>query len=332
MSIIVLFKKMKRLRRHENMGHSEQIFMCVCGKQFGRKSKLKAHQEKHRDKQGRTLKHRRMATNDKERIQKKDSNTPNEVTGPMFEHMRAKKVADAPKRPCSAFIFFSNYERAKARLEKSKLVVDEIDKELDGRWRLPSSKELSQRWHALDEVSKSRFWQMSLDDKERFRREKALYMHMGGYMQTSAKKDPNASKRPASAFILFSNVERSNVFLKNPNISLIDITKELNRRWSIAPPDVKAKYNDIAKAEMECFRKEPKRNMSTYKLFFKEERVKVRRENRELCINEIGKEVARRWSQVDSQTKARFELMAYNDKQRYLKEKHECHTAAANNN
>ena len=208
--------------------------------------------------------------------------------------MRAKKDTNAPKRPRSAFIFFSNVERASACLQ--------------------SPKELSQRWHALNEVTRSMFRQMADNDKKRFQREKAEYK------QTRAKKDPNAVKRPASAFILFSNVERTNVFLENPNFCLVDITRELSRRWAMASPDVRAKYNDIAKAGIERFLGKPRRNVSAYKWFLSEERPKVCWEHPELRADEINKKVARRWVQANPQTKARFNLMAGNDKQRYVKE------------
>jgi hypothetical protein len=45
------------------------------------------------------------------------------------------------------------------------------------------------------------------------------------------KKDPNAPKRPQSAFLLFSNSERANVRADNPEFKLADIGRELGVRW-----------------------------------------------------------------------------------------------------
>ena len=47
--------------------------------------------------------------------------------------MRVKKDTNAPKGPCSAFIFFSNVERVNACLLKSNFGVGEIVKELTRR-------------------------------------------------------------------------------------------------------------------------------------------------------------------------------------------------------
>ena len=109
---------------------------------------------------------------------------------------------------------------------------------------------------------------MAGNDKERFQREKAEYnmSPKGGYKQTRAKKESNAAKRTP---------QRTKVFLVNPNFCLVDITKELSRRWAMTSPDVRAKYNDIAKAGIERFLAKPRRNVSDYKWFLSEERPKV---------------------------------------------------------
>ena len=52
-----VFKNKKRLPcSHVSGAYSGQIFKCFCGKQFGRRVNVKVHQEKHREKQVRTLK------------------------------------------------------------------------------------------------------------------------------------------------------------------------------------------------------------------------------------------------------------------------------------
>lgn len=46
-----------------------------------------------------------------------------------------------------------------------------------------------------------------------------------------AGKDPNAPKRPLSAFFLFSQDERPEIKKKNPSMSVGDISKEIGARW-----------------------------------------------------------------------------------------------------
>ena len=46
-----------------------------------------------------------------------------------------------------------------------------------------------------------------------------------------AGKDPNAPKRPLSAFFLFSQDERPDIKKKTPSLSVGDISKEIGARW-----------------------------------------------------------------------------------------------------
>ena len=46
-----------------------------------------------------------------------------------------------------------------------------------------------------------------------------------------ASKDPNAPKRPLSAFFIFSQDERPDIKKKSPSLSVGDISKEIGARW-----------------------------------------------------------------------------------------------------
>ena len=52
-----------------------------------------------------------------------------------------KKVKKGPKRPASAFIFFSKVERPKLRAENPDMAFGEIGKELGKRWKAMSDAE-----------------------------------------------------------------------------------------------------------------------------------------------------------------------------------------------
>jgi len=170
----------------------------------------------------------------------------------------------------------------------------------------------------------------------------------GGYKQTRAKKDPNAPKRPLCGFMCFSNDERANVRLEHPNFGVGEIGKELGRRWAAADPEVREKYNNMANEDKERFVKEkneyemapritysgfrarkdpnaPKRNVAAFMWFSNDERAKISAENPGLTVGAIAKELSRRWALADPETKAKYDQMAYEDKQRYEKEKHEWH-------
>ena len=55
-------------------------------------------------------------------------------------------------------------------------------------------------------------------------------------------KDPNAPKKPLSAYFLFSQEERLKVKEQFPDYSITEVAKELGRRWATIDPAVKQSY------------------------------------------------------------------------------------------
>merc|ERR1712226_473476 len=56
------------------------------------------------------------------------------------------------------------------------------------------------------------------------------------------KKDPNAPKRPMSAYFLFMNATRPTVRKENPDASIGEVAKILGKMWGEIEPEDKAKY------------------------------------------------------------------------------------------
>merc|ERR1712088_1209401 len=57
-------------------------------------------------------------------------------------------------------------------------------------------------------------------------------------------KDPNAPKKPLSAYFLFSQEERLKVKNENPDFSITEVAKELGRRWATLEPSLKSSYEN----------------------------------------------------------------------------------------
>merc|ERR1711988_383876 len=55
-------------------------------------------------------------------------------------------------------------------------------------------------------------------------------------------KDPNAPKKPLSAYFLFSQEERLKVKAENPDYSITEVAKELGKRWATLDPTIKNSY------------------------------------------------------------------------------------------
>ena len=156
------------------------------------------------------------------------------------------------RQPLSGFFHFSNVGRAKVKAANP--MMSDLD----------VSKELSRRWHALDEVTKAMFEELGEQGGHEnyvVRRNENQRMVQyqgggGGYRQKRARKDPNAPKRSLSAFMFFSNHEAPQVRRENPNFNLGEVAKKLGSMWSEASAEVKQKYNDMANADKERYEKE----------------------------------------------------------------------------
>jgi hypothetical protein len=55
-------------------------------------------------------------------------------------------------------------------------------------------------------------------------------------------KDPNAPKKPASSFLIFSSEMRPIIKQKNPDMTHLDITKELGVLWKTADQKVSTSF------------------------------------------------------------------------------------------
>ena len=103
-------------------------------------------------------------------------------------------------------------------------------------------------------------------------------------------KDPNAPKKPLSAYFLFSQDERLKVKQEFPDYSITEVAKELGRRWASIDPALKAQYEQRYQESrkqyehaMTAYKPQkkkkdpnaPKQPLSAYFIFSAEERQKV---------------------------------------------------------
>jgi ABC-type transporter MlaC component len=125
------------------------------------------------------------------------------------------------------------------------------------------SKKCAERWKQMTDKEKKRFAEMADKDKVRYDREMATYTpanEVGGSRKRK-KKDPNAPKRPLSAFFLFCADERANVKALHPSYSVGEVAKDLGEKWNKVTPEQKQKYESRVQAEKQRYEKE----MDTYR-------------------------------------------------------------------
>jgi len=71
--------------------------------------------------------------------------------------------------------------------------------------------------------------------------------------RASKQKDPNAPKRPLSAFFIFSQDERPKIKVTNASLSVADVAKVIGEKWRSAPDDLKRRYEKAAKEAKERY-------------------------------------------------------------------------------
>ncbi|KAH0511213.1 High mobility group protein B1 [Microtus ochrogaster] len=107
------------------------------------------------------------------------------------------------------------------------------------------SKKCSERWKTMSAKEKGKFEDMAKADKARYEREMKAYIPPKG--ETKKRfKDPNAPKRPPSAFFLFCSEYRPKIEGEHPGLSMGDVAKTLGEMWNNTAADEKQPYEKKA--------------------------------------------------------------------------------------
>lgn len=172
---------------------------------------------------------------------------------------RRKKDPNAPTKAKSAYLFFQDAKRAEMREANPDAKFGDI------------SKLLGERWKALSSDEKAPYEEMARADKERYKAQMKDYTPPSGDEEESkqktkakgrapradaekkAKKDKNEPKRAATALSFFTKAERVRLKTEQPDLTAIEIKKELNTRWKGLSADERAPYEDEAKKDKQRY-------------------------------------------------------------------------------
>ncbi|CAJ1053938.1 high mobility group protein B2a [Xyrichtys novacula] len=157
----------------------------------------------------------------------------------------ARKDPNKPRGKSSSYAFFvaTCREEHKKKHPGTSVNFSEFSKKCSERWKTMSSKE------------KLKFEEMAKTDKIRYDREMKSYVPPKG-VKGKKKKDPNAPKRPPSAFFVFCSDHRPKIKEDNPGIAIGDIAKKLGELWSKQSDKDKAPYAAKAAKLKEKYDKE----------------------------------------------------------------------------
>jgi hypothetical protein len=153
-------------------------------------------------------------------------------------------------------------------------------------------------------------------------------------------KDPDAPKRGKSSYIYFCVEKRESIKKANPDMSAKDIIKELGRVWREKVNDEdKSRYTKLSTDDKIRYENEmkdytppqgmkknekivgPKRALTSYIFFCKNQRSILKDENSQLSTNDITSLLAKRWRELSEKDRQPYTKLAEKDKVRYEEEK-----------
>merc|ERR1719327_2014716 len=150
-----------------------------------------------------------------------------------------------------------------------------------------------------------------------------------------AKQKKNKKKKPkgrTSAFIYFGNATRAEIKAEHPDWSLGEVGRELGKRWKELDDAAKQPFRDLAakdaeryKTEMEAKqkknkKKKPKGRTSAFIYFGNATRAEIKAEHPDWSLGEVGRELGKRWKELDDAAKQPFHDLAAKDPERYKTE------------
>ncbi|KAM9498067.1 high mobility group-T protein-like isoform 1-T2 [Salvelinus alpinus] len=116
------------------------------------------------------------------------------------------------------------------------------------------SKKCSERWKTMSAKEKGKFEDLAKLDKVRYEREMRSYIPPKGEKKKRFK-DPNAPKRPSSAFFIFCADFRPQVKGETPGLSIGDVAKKLGEKWNNLTAEDKVPYEKKAAKLKEKYEK-----------------------------------------------------------------------------
>lgn len=107
----------------------------------------------------------------------------------------------------------------------------------------------------MSQKEKGKFEDLAKQDKVRYEREMKNYIPPKG-QKKKRFKDPNAPKRPPSAFFLFCGDRRPKIKADHPGLSIGDTAKKLGEMWNSLTPEEKQPYEKNAAKMKDKYDKE----------------------------------------------------------------------------
>ena len=157
---------------------------------------------------------------------------------------KRKKDPNHPKRPKTAFMFFSIATRPVVLEEMPGISFTDIGSEIGRRWGL------------LDDNQKQQYTERAEKDAARYHKAMQSYDKPPvEYIKGKRRKDPNAPKRAMSAYLFYCDEYRQMVRTENPDKSIAEVAKILGQMWRALPDEEKTPYQEKATRDRDRYMK-----------------------------------------------------------------------------
>ena len=173
-----------------------------------------------------------------------------------FATIKKLKDPDAPKRAVTAYLAYYKENARKIKSEYGLSTAPDVSRKAGELWSGLSSKEKS-KYQKIADKDKERYE----DENKEYRRpsDEEIKQKIDTIKEEKKLKDPNAPKKPKSAYIFFSNNNRASVKEETGLTSLGDISKELGKRWKSMDAEEKKEYNDMENKDKDRYYNEMKK-------------------------------------------------------------------------
>jgi hypothetical protein len=189
--------------------------------------------------------------------------------------VREKKVKDenAPKRPKNAYMFYCEKTRQSLKEENPDMNMIEITKLIGVNWK------------KLSEEEKNEFQEKASVDKKRYEEENKSYIKpiddepsddkpidddlvekndkkkgskKGATKKGAKKKKVDGPKKPMSAYIYFCMEKRKDIKEESPDMSAVEVTRELGRLWreDYSDEESRKKWTSAAEQDKKRYKEE----------------------------------------------------------------------------
>ena len=148
------------------------------------------------------------------------------------------------------------------------------------------------------------------------------------------KKDPNAPKRPPTAFFLFAATRRQHIKRAAPGASVTHVAKALGEEWRNLREHEKNEFYAQAEIEKRKYEKikekylankkansGPKRSPTAFFLFAKDRRPAIKQDQPDAKVTDVAKILGQEWRNLADSSKVKYQTEAQRLKKIYDIEK-----------